>query len=130
MKVIRLVPLIILSAVLVLVSRKINLSESIISANNLDCLFGIIICFILFCVIVLFYGRLVETSKKLRSNKQFILLLICFGLMCCSLVVIVYDNSSWNYLNFFSSSAVFIGCIFLIRDEIRNTKSKPDNSIC
>ena len=129
MKQILLTILIVLSIVLVLISSQINLSENIFSTNNINCLFGILVCGFLFYAAVLFFGKIVKTERIAFFKSKLIFLLIFFALLCYFLIVIAYSKVSLSenlgdYLSIFSYIGFLIAFALLIRNEIRQKRSE------
>ena len=128
MKSIRLILLIVLSVMLLFISLQIDWTGGFFSIANINGLFGIFMCGILFIATVILTDKMIKVDKILYPKSSLIWLLFSFGLMCCSLIVIAcFKNSFYQYVGgyilFFSNASLCIGNILVIRQKIRNKKS-------
>ena len=127
MKSIRLILLIVIAITHTFVVLRVNWNESVLSVNNLNCLFGIVMCSILFYIVMTQTNRLINADKRLYPKILLICLLGGFGLMCTFLITIAHSNHSgfdmMNYSGFFASAFLCIGCISVMWQRIRENMS-------
>jgi membrane protein CcdC involved in cytochrome C biogenesis len=132
MKSIRLIILVISSITCVLVSSQLDLTAPVFSTTNLNCLFGILMCGILFSVTFYLTSKMEGIDKKLYPQKsQLIYLLLAFGLMCFVLIFMAFSKNEFRSVNFYLYYLLFLspaftslGIILSVRQKIRENKSE------
>jgi len=126
MRLIRIVLLIVLSIVLLVVAFKVDWGVSFFSITNLNCLFSMFICGILFFAIVILTEKLAKINKHVYPKAFLFWLFLSFGLLCFSLILLAYIDANNSkrlfmaYLSFLSNTFLCLGCLFAIRKKIRN----------
>ena len=123
MKRTRLILLIILGAILIFISSRIDQTIPFFSRSNLHLLLGILMSWPLTFAVVYLTGKMEGIDKKFYPPKSsFIWLYICFGWMCIALTVIAVYGNKYNvtgmYFVFLGSAITSSLIISNIRDEI------------
>ena len=136
MKSIQIIILIVLSILLLFASSQIDRTVHVFSTVNMNCLFVILMCGILFYTTTILTNKMIKVDKKLYPKSLLIWLLISFGLICCILFSIAaYSNDRalfdiGLYIVFFSNVFICIGCIMEIRHKIRENTTDKKSHIC